>query len=207
MPNYGLFLKMCHDFVTLRCRNKQLVYMGNRQHKSMKLDPEQLRSDASKMAPVWKGYFKRNKSKLEKMDLEVHRLHDKWSERIDCLSCGNCCRSLGPRLIDKDVERLAKALRMKPAAVVDRYLHIDEDGDLVFKSMPCPFLGADNFCAVYEARPKACREYPHTDRKKFAQIFTLSVTNAETCPIVYEVLSELIPDPAIAKRDRSHESV
>ena len=143
------------------------------------------------MGPVWNSYFNRNKKKLEKMDLDVQRLHDKWSGRIDCLTCGNCCRSLGPRITDKDVERLAKALRMKTAAVEEHYLRVDEDGDLVFKSMPCPFLGADNYCSVYESRPKACREYPHTDRKKFYQLFKLSVKNAETCPIVYEVLNEL----------------
>ena len=60
--------------------------------------------------------------------------------------------------------------------------------DMVFRSMPCPFLGDDNYCAIYESRPKACREYPHTDRKKFFQIYKLSVKNASTCPIVYEVM-------------------
>jgi hypothetical protein len=157
----------------------------------MEVDPVKLMSDALKMAPVWNSYIGRNRKKLEKMDLEVHRLHEKWSSRINCLSCGNCCRTLGPRLTDKDVERLAKTLRMKPPAFIDTYLHTDEDGDLVFKSMPCPFLADDNYCLVYESRPKACREYPHTDRKKFVQIFKLSVKNAETCPIVYEVLNEL----------------
>jgi Fe-S-cluster containining protein len=49
-------------------------------------------------------------------------------------------------------------------------------------------LGDDNYCAIYESRPKACREYPHTDRKKFFQIYKLSVKNASTCPIVYEVM-------------------
>jgi Fe-S-cluster containining protein len=157
----------------------------------MNFEPQKLKSDALKMAPQWNSFFSRNKKKLEKMDPVVHALHDKWSQRIDCLSCGNCCRTLGPRITDKDVERLAKALRMKTSAVEEQYLRVDEDGDLVFKSMPCPFLGADNYCSVYEWRPKACREYPHTDRKKFYQLFKLSVKNAETCPIVYEVLNEL----------------
>jgi Fe-S-cluster containining protein len=157
----------------------------------MVMDPEKLKEDALKMESRWNAFYSRNRKRLEKMDLEVHALHEKWSHRIDCLSCGNCCRSLGPRLTDKDVERLAKALRMKPAAVEATYLRVDEDGDLVFNSMPCPFLGSDNYCSVYESRPKACREYPHTDRKRFYQIYKLSVKNAETCPIVYEVLNEL----------------
>ena len=81
-----------------------------------------------------------------------------------------------------------EALRMKAADVMARYLRTDEDGDIVFQSMPCPFLGDDNYCSIYESRPKACREYPHTDRKKFYQIYKLSVKNAYTCPIVFEVL-------------------
>ncbi|WP_231496775.1 YkgJ family cysteine cluster protein [Prevotella sp. 10(H)] len=58
--------------------------------------------------------------------------------------------------------------------------------------MPCSFLLPDNYCSIYESRPKACREYPHTDRKKFEQIFKLTVKNTETCPIAYEVLLRLV---------------
>jgi Fe-S-cluster containining protein len=146
---------------------------------------------ASKSEPEWKRFYVKNKKKLEGMDLKIHALHDKISERIDCLACANCCRSLGPRITDKDVERMAKALRMKQVDVISKYLRIDEDKDMVFQTMPCPFLGADNYCSIYENRPKACREYPHTDRKRFYQIYNLSIKNAYTCPIVYEVLEEL----------------
>ncbi len=139
----------------------------------------------------WVRFFKKNKKKIEVSDLKIQALHERISERTDCLACGNCCRSLGPRITDKDLERLSKVLRMKSVDFINTYLKIDEDGDMVFKSMPCPFLGDDNYCAVYEFRPKACREYPHTDRKKFYQIYMLSVKNAETCPIVYEVMEEI----------------
>lgn len=146
---------------------------------------------AAKASPKWKRFLAKNKKKLEGMDLAVHAMHDKYSSAIDCLQCARCCRDLGPRIEEKDVERLAKALRMKFVDVVSQYFKVDEDGDRVFKSMPCPFLADDNYCLVYEARPKACREYPHTDRKRFYQIYNLSVKNAETCPIVYEVLEEI----------------
>jgi Fe-S-cluster containining protein len=86
---------------------------------------------------------------------------------------------------------MAKALRIKSYDVIQTYLRVDEDGDMVFKTMPCPFLGTDNYCSIYESRPKACREYPHTDRKRFYQIYNLSIKNASTCPIVYEVLEQL----------------
>ncbi len=146
---------------------------------------------ADKDTPDFLLYFKKNKKRLDKMDTIVHDLHNRFSSEIDCLQCANCCRSLGPAIYDKDIDRIAKALRMKPAVVVN-YLKIDEDGDYVFQSMPCPFLMPDNYCSIYEARPKACKEYPHTDRKKFSQIYKLTVRNTKTCPIAYEVLKELM---------------
>ena len=162
---------------------------------SKQVDYKSLSILAPKSEPEWKRFSAKNKKKLEGMDLHIHALHDKISKKTDCLQCANCCRSLGPRITDKDVERMAKALRTKAANVISKYLKIDEDNDMVFQSMPCPFLGADNYCAIYENRPKACREYPHTDRKRFYQIYNLSIKNAYTCPIVYEVLQELTKLP------------
>jgi len=155
------------------------------------LDYKLLPTIAAKSEPEWKRFYQKNKKKLESMDVQVHNLHDVISKRTDCLACGNCCRSLGPRITNKDLEKMAKALRIKPSDIIDKYLRIDEDDDMVFKSMPCPFLGDDNYCAIYESRPKACREYPHTDRKRFYQVYNLSIKNAYTCPIVYQVLEEL----------------
>lgn len=156
-----------------------------------KIDYKDLPELAAKAENEWKRYFARNKKKVEKMDVFIHGLHDSFFEKTDCLECGNCCRTLGPRLTDKDVERMAKSVRMKVTDFTHRYLRVDEDGDMVFQSMPCPFLGVDNYCAIYEDRPKACREYPHTDRKRFYQIYSLSVKNAYTCPVVYQILEEI----------------
>ena len=44
---------------------------------------------------------------------------------------------------------------------------------------------------VYESRPKACREYPHTDRPRFYQILDLTLKNAEVCPAVFELIERL----------------
>lgn len=143
------------------------------------------------MEPVFLAHLKKNKKRLEKMDNEVHALHEEASERIECLQCANCCKSLGPAIYDRDIERLAKALRMKPSEVVKTFLRVDEDNDYVFKTMPCPFLMPDNYCSIYESRPKACREYPHTDRKNFVQIYKLTVKNTYTCPIAFDVLLNL----------------
>lgn len=146
---------------------------------------------AKKNESEWNKFFAKNKKKLEGMDLIIHNFHNIASSKINCLECANCCRSLGPRITDKDVERIAKVLRLSSMQVIKKYFRIDEDGDMVFQSMPCPFLGSDNYCAIYDARPKACKEYPHTDRKKFFQLYKLSVKNAYTCPIVFEVLESI----------------
>lgn len=151
-----------------------------------------LKSLAAKSKPLFVQYYKKNKKRLVKMDQIVHQLHEDVTAKINCLECANCCKTLGPAIYDKDIERIAKALRLKPAEVVDRYLRIDEDGDYVFREMPCPFLLPDNYCSIYEFRPKACREYPHTDRKKFHQLYPLTITNSSTCPITYQILHELL---------------
>lgn len=156
------------------------------------MDINSLPERAKKVEKETKAFFKSiKKNRLRELDDTIHAIHEEVFDSINCLECGNCCRTLGPRITDRDIERIAQALRIKPHEVVTRHLHIDEDKDYVFRSMPCPFLGADNYCSIYEDRPKACREYPHTDRKKFYQIHSLTIKNAQTCPAVFEVLEQL----------------
>ncbi len=151
-----------------------------------------LKERAKKAESINKSFFKKlKKNQLRDLDDTVHYLHEQVFNEIDCLECANCCKTLGPRITDRDIEKLAGALRKKPSEIVATYLRIDEDNDYVFKTMPCPFLGSDNYCSVYADRPKACREYPHTDRKKFHQISGLTIRNAETCPAVFEILERL----------------
>jgi len=72
-----------------------------------------------------------------------------------------------------------------------KYLRTDSDNDFVLQSAPCPFLDDQNYCRVYEARPKACREYPHTNRKKMVQILDLTAKNTQVCPAVFEMVERL----------------
>lgn len=125
------------------------------------------------------------------LDEAVHNLHEQAFEFYNCLQCGNCCRSISPAISAADVDDIAKNLRMKPGEVITRYLHMDDEGDYVFNSAPCPFIDHDNHCRIYSDRPKACREYPHTDRRRFYQILDLSMKNASVCPVVYAILNKL----------------
>ena len=129
-----------------------------------------------------------NPSKLDSLFLEYH--NDIFA-KTDCLECGNCCIGLGPRLSDTDIKRLSEHLKIKSSSFIDQYLRVDEDKDYVFKAMPCPFLLEDNFCIVYKSRPKACREYPHTNQKNMRSILNICVKNIEICPVVAEIFEKL----------------
>ncbi|MBF0779061.1 YkgJ family cysteine cluster protein [Streptococcus cuniculi] len=125
------------------------------------------------------------------LDKIVQQMHREVFEEIDCTACANCCRTLGPLFTEADITRIAKHFRMKLSVFEDLYLKVDEDGDKVFQAMPCPFLGEDNLCSIYDIRPKACREFPHTDCKKIYQINHLTLKNTLTCPAAYLFVEKL----------------
>ena len=125
------------------------------------------------------------------LDEKFHSLHDEVFTEINCLSCANCCKTTSPIFYQTDIERAGKSLRMKPGQFVETYLRIDEDKDYVLKSAPCPFLDDENYCRIYADRPKACREYPHTDRKKMIQILDLTYKNTLVCPAVLEMVKRM----------------
>ena len=135
-----------------------------------------------------KGLKKVNDRELDKL---FHKAHEEVFEETDCLSCGNCCKTTSPIFYQNDIDRLAPALKMRPGDFIEKYLRVDEDRDYVLKSSPCPFLGDDNYCSVYEVRPKACREYPHTDRRKISQILDLTFKNTLVCPAVLNILDRV----------------
>ncbi len=139
-----------------------------------------------------KTFFGKLKKKPPKhLDYLMQDLHEAEFERTDCLECANCCKTTGPLFTDKDIERIAKFFKMKPQKFIETYLRIDEDKDYVLQSVPCSFLGTDNYCSIYEVRPKACSEFPHTDRKKFQQISKLTLKNIEICPAAYNIVEEM----------------
>ena len=125
------------------------------------------------------------------LDKIVQEVHTEVFREIDCTKCANCCKILGPLFTEADISRIAKHFRMRLLVFEDMYLRVDEDNDKVFKSIPCPFLGEDNLCSIYDIRPKACREFPHTDRKKFYQINHLTIQNTLICPAVYLFVEKL----------------
>ena len=140
-----------------------------------------------------KKFFGRlSKEDSKKLNAKFHEMHDEVFAETDCLKCARCCRTTGPLLTKQDIGRISKKQGMKPADFEKQYLRVDEDGDWVMKSLPCPFLALDtNKCSIYEYAPKACREYPHTDHTNMKSILPRTETNVRHCPAVYEMVERM----------------
>jgi Fe-S-cluster containining protein len=139
---------------------------------------------------LYKNYLQRAK-KNDVLD-QLPALHTAAFEKIDCLQCANCCKTYSPRFKTPDIKRISRLLKMRESDFIDTYLRVDEDGDFVVKSTPCPFLGADNFCSIYEDRPSDCRRFPYTDEDVIFKRQLLTLKNSTFCPATYLVLEGLL---------------
>jgi len=123
---------------------------------------------------------------------ELPDLHEEAVSKIDCLQCANCCKNYSPRFKTPDIKRISKHLRMRESEFIEKYLIVDKDGDFVVNTKPCPFLGVDNFCSIYEERPSDCQRFPYTDEDVIIKRKELTLKNSTFCPITYYVLEKLI---------------
>jgi len=138
-----------------------------------------------------KFFTKLRKKPPKQLDYVMQELHENEFEKTNCLECANCCKTTGPLFTTADVERIAKHFRLKPQQFIEQYLRVDEDNDYILQQVPCAFLGADNYCSIYDVRPKACREFPHTNRKKFQQISDLTLKNVAICPAAFNIVEAM----------------
>jgi Fe-S-cluster containining protein len=160
---------------------------------------ENLPQKAREKHSVHKKYFAKLRKRPPKhLDYMMQDLHEKEFERTNCLDCANCCKTTGPLFTSTDIERIAKYMRLRPHQFIEKYLRVDEDNDHVLQSVPCTFLGPDNYCSIYDVRPKACREFPHTNRKKFHQIANLTLKNTAICPAAFNIVEAMVQNIKIS---------
>ena len=150
--------------------------------------PQQVKDTASQTKKFFQKLKKRPPKKLDELTLAIH---EEVFAETNCMDCANCCKTTGPLFERKDIGRIAKYLRMKPSQFEANYLRIDEDNDWVLQSVPCPFLAEDNACSIYDVRPKACREFPHTDRPKIHQIAEHTLKNVAICPAAFTIVEKM----------------
>lgn len=137
----------------------------------------------------YKQFLQRaDKNKVLKL---LPKLHEEAFEKIKCLDCANCCKNYSPRFKTPDIKRIAKHLKLKEGAFIEKFLLLDDEGDYVVNAKPCPFLGSDNYCSIYEVRPSDCHRFPYTDEDVFFKKQNITLKNSTFCPIVVHVLEKL----------------
>lgn len=139
---------------------------------------------------LYKQYLQRAKKNVVLRQLPD--LHEEAISKIDCLQCANCCKNYSPRFKTPDVKRISKHLGMRESEFIDVYLKVDEEGDFVVKTLPCPFLGTENYCSIYDQRPSDCQRFPYTDDDVIIKRPVLALKNSTFCPITYYVLEGLL---------------
>lgn len=139
---------------------------------------------------LYKQFLK--KAEPRKVIKQLPALHNEAFSKIDCLDCAACCKNYSPRFKTPDIKRISKHLRLKESVFIETYLNLDEDGDYVVKTKPCPFLGSDNACSIYEVRPSDCARFPYTDEDVMVRRPAITQMNSTFCPAVYYVLEKLV---------------
>jgi uncharacterized protein len=145
------------------------------------------------------GEKNRDENERFRRYIKTHNCHEKKfralaqeiTDQIDCRACANCCRVGTTRVTDRDVEKLAKALRITPAAFIRDYTEESADEGRILKrtSEGCVFLSG-NDCIVYEVRPHICEYFPHLVRGEgsIPSRMWSFIDRATFCPITYNVL-------------------
>lgn len=152
--------------------------------------PDNWQKKSAEHQKEYRNFLKRaDKNKVLK---QLPALHEAAFAKVDCLTCAACCKNYSPRFKTPDIKRISKYLRMKESVFIETYLRIDEDGDYVLQSKPCPFLGEDNLCSIYEERPSDCRRFPYTDEDVLLKRPAITLKNSAFCPITFYVLENLL---------------
>jgi hypothetical protein len=124
-------------------------------------------------------------------DRTLRHIAEEIEAQIDCTQCANCCKSATVTFSDRDVERLARYLRITPAKfLADHTVESPDEGRILKRTEAgCVFLEG-NLCGVYEARPDTCQRFPHLVRGagSLASRMWQFIDRACYCPIVFNSL-------------------
>ena len=114
-------------------------------------------------------------------------------ESIDCTSCANCCRVATTQISERDIERLARYLRIIAAEFLRDYTVESPDEGRILKRTEngCVFLQG-NLCSVYDARPNTCELFPHLVKGNGSLVSRMwhMPDRAVYCPIVFNTLEQ-----------------
>ena len=126
----------------------------------------------------------------DRLNETVKDLFRLYASKIDCTKCGNCCSQLKPIIENSDIKKLSSITNKSKQDFERDYLAKDEDGDMHFKDLPCPFL-VHKKCSIYDSRPEDCRSYPHLHKDSFLSRLFGVIDSYSICPIVFNVYEDL----------------
>ncbi len=123
------------------------------------------------------------------IDAKVFALNDIITPQINCLQCGNCCKTLMINVTDTEADNLANHLEINRQNFDTKYL---EKGThhMVVNTIPCTFL-EDKTCTIYQHRFSGCREFPALHLPNFTSRLFTTFMHYNRCPIIYNVVEEL----------------
>lgn len=124
------------------------------------------------------------------VDEEVQRLNQIIEPKIDCTSCGNCCKSLMVNITAEEADRVAARLQITREVFDERYVEKGSHELMIMNKMPCHFL-ANNACTIYEDRFEGCREFPALHLPQFTGRLFSVMMHYDRCPIIFNVMEEL----------------
>jgi hypothetical protein len=129
------------------------------------------------------------------IDADIIRIAGAVATKVNCLECGNCCKTLQPSVLREEQARIAENLAISQTDFVQNYLDPYEDaffeGCMLMKAEPCKLLNEDLTCRVYGVRPRDCHSFPHLDKKDFVARYGNLIDYYGVCPIVYHSIEEL----------------
>ncbi|MBI5547571.1 MAG: YkgJ family cysteine cluster protein [Deltaproteobacteria bacterium] len=154
-------------------------------------NPERVRELGARMANEnlrWRTRLKNGSYSSAQIDRAFHEVFKLIQAEIDCTQCGVCCRDMSFELGAGDIQRLARHLNLSIADF--RSTYVLEESEEETLATPCPFLKCSR-CSCYEARPEVCRSFPHLDKPDMTSRLLGVISNAERCPIVFNVVEHM----------------
>lgn len=152
--------------------------------------------------------FRRYLQKHHQSDSVFRIISERVEPEIDCKKCANCCRHTTVTVSVKEIAEIAGYLRIEPEQVTQLYT-TSEDGETILKNEPdgCVFLHG-NECTIYEARPRACRDFPHVLAGVHSVGSRMSSVcrSASICPILYnalEIYKKAIGYPPLSQKSQA----
>jgi Fe-S-cluster containining protein len=156
------------------------------------LDLRAFRRNAGRKSKQYTTFLKGLHSrKVKNLNAKAKKLNTLAFKKIDCLACGNCCKTMTPTWQPADLKRISAHLKMTVQQFKDKWLYKDETGDWMNTSTPCQFLKKDNKCSIYEIRPKDCAGFPHMQHTDFLVGREVNIPNMTSCPITFEVVENM----------------